>query len=64
MTFCRGLFNLVQATSSTHDAPTLHEIIDYVKTYEQIMAELNENEIDVYLRKIKSFSIGIDEGAA
>lgn len=27
------------------------------------MAELKENEIDVYLRKIKSFSIGIDENS-
>ena len=64
MTFCRGLFNMVQATSTTHDAPTLKEIIDYIKTYEEVMAELKENEIDVYIRKIKSFSIGIDESSA
>ncbi len=27
------------------------------------MAELKENEVDVYLRKIKSLSIGIDESS-
>lgn len=54
----------MQATSRTQDSPTLEDIIDYINKYEDIMAELRENEIDVYLRKIRSLSIGIDESAA
>ena len=41
----------------------METIVTYVKKYDEIMERLKENEIDAYLRKIKSYSIGIDDEA-
>lgn len=52
--------NIYGLVTSSHSL-TLEELISAINKYEEAIKLIHDNDIDVLVRKIKGFSIGVDQ---